>query len=181
MAPNLRANHVKGAFGTAANYTKIVKKITDCGKDVVFKIRKKQWFPADIKKYVKEIVEDGTTMYPPITSDLFRRCGMTVMLGSSGIYECVYGGQFVLNIDFATEWIPRDKKKLREYFSTKEGNPYQFKDVVETIPQSTVLADSWKFVPRKVDPARRKEWINKYIGIDPADGAKAIAMDIIND
>ena len=76
---------------------KIISKLSKCG-DLILKTRKKQWFPEEIKKYAKRILDDGDLMYPPVTSNLLAESFCTVMFYSSGIYECVFGGNYVVNI-----------------------------------------------------------------------------------
>jgi len=176
LLPNLRKEHVQPAFGNAKRFIQMIDKISQ-GGNLIFKTRKKQWLPNEIKPYAKEIIEDGDIMYPPVIADLFARCYSTVMFFSSGIYECVSGGQYVYNITIPLGRWGWDKKKLQRYFSTTAPAVYQFPGVVESVDQDTVLGD-WQFKPRHIDPVRREEWIKKFIG--SAGGAEAIAKDIVN-
>lgn len=161
-------------FGSAERFTSILDKLAQSG-NLIFKARRKQWLP---EKYAKEVIFDGDIIYPPVMSELLKKCNTTVMFCSSGIYECVYGGTRVLNIMIPLKKWPRDQAKMAKYFSTEPGNLYQFDGVTETINQDVFLGD-WKFKPKQVDAQKRKAWVEKFIGSDPADGAIKIADDIM--
>ena len=176
LLPNLRKEHVQVAFGSTARFVRMIEKLAQ-GGDLVFKTRKKQWLPSEIKPFAKEIIEDGDIMYPPVIADLFRRCYCTVMFFSSGVYECVYAGNYVYNITFPLKRWGWNKDKMAQYFSTFGPAVYQFPGVVESLSQKQVLGD-WKFEPKHIDTVRRKEWMDRFIG--SAGGAEAIAKDIIN-
>lgn len=177
LLPNLRKEHVAQAFGSSKNFIKIIEKISH-GGDLIFKTRKKQWLPNEIKQYAKEIIDDGEIMYPTVISDLLQRCYCTVMFFSSGIYECVYGGNRVYNIPFSLKRWSWDKKKLQQYFSTSAPSVYSFPGVVESIEQKTILGD-WEFKPVAVDEIERQKWMSKYIGLKAVNCAKEIVKDIL--
>jgi len=179
LLPNLRKEHVQVAFGNSKRFFDMMDKIAQ-GGNLIFKTRKKQWLPNEIKKYAKEIVEDGELIYPPVIADLLKRCYCTVMFFSSGIYECVYGGNYVYNITFPLKRWGWNKDKMKRYFSTTAPSVYQFPGAVESLEQDTVLGD-WKFEPNQIDPVMRKAWVEKYIGCEPCSGAKQIVMDILRD
>jgi hypothetical protein len=179
LLPNLRMEHVHSAFGNKDNFIKIISKLSTAG-NLIFKARKKQWFPTEIKKYSNNIVEDGEKMYPPEIASLLQQSYTTVMFFSSGIYECVYGGNYIVNIPLPLNRWGWDTKKMKQYFDVKSENLYQFDGVVESITQQTILSPQWAFKPRRVDIERRKLWIDHFIGLNPADGVKSIVNDIIN-
>lgn len=178
LLPNMRKEHVPVSFGSAENFIKIIEKLSK-GGNLIFKTRKKQWMPSEIKKYAKEIIDDGNKMYPPVISGLLKQCYMTVIFYSSGVFECVFGGNYVLNIPLPLKRWGWDSDKMKRYLSNKEGNLYQFNGVVDSVSQKTILLDDWKFEPKKINPMYRRWWIEKFIGLSSLDGAKAIAMDII--
>ncbi len=180
LLPNIRVEHVPVSFGSAANFFKIIEKLSK-GGNLIFKTRKKQWLPEEIKKYANEIVEDGDKMYPPVLAGLLKRCYMTVLFYSSGIYEVVYGGNYVLNIKLPLKRWGWESSKLKEYLKEDGHSLYDFKGVVESIDQKTILQDDWEFKPRLIDPIHRRWWVEKFIGPEPCGGAKSIALNIICD
>lgn len=174
MLPNgCDAVQVGKFFGSEKRFAKMMDKLASSG-NLIFKARRKQWLP---KKYASEVIFDGDVMYPPVMADLLKRCNTSVIFYSSGIYECVYGGTRVLNITTPLRWS-WDKKKLLEYFSGAPNTLHQFDGVVDTVSQDDFLGD-WKFKPQKVDADRRRAWVDRFVGSDPADGAYLIANDII--
>ena len=177
LLPNLRQEHVGISFGSLDNFVKMIAKLSE-GGDLIFKSRKKQWLPNEIRQYAKRIVYDGDKMYPSTTSELLKQSCTTVMFYSSGIYECVYAGNYVVNIPFSIKRWGWDKQKLRQYFSTEQNNLYQFDGVVESIGQKEILSDGWKFVPRKIDMTKQSEWIKRFVGVSK-NSAKLIAEDIV--
>ena len=177
LLPNLKKEHVKGAFGNENRFIKIIEKLSQTGK-LIFKTRKKQWMPNEIKQYAKEIIDDGDVMYPPVISGLLERCYCSVMFYSSGVYECIYSGNYVYNIALPIKRWPWDKRKMEQYFSTVSPSVYQFPGVVESISQDTLLGD-WKFEPKHIDTEARNKWVGEYIG--EIGGAKQIILDIMGD
>jgi hypothetical protein len=179
LLPNLRQEHVCSSFGSEDNFIQIISKLSKAG-DIIFKTRKKQWFPQGIKKFAKKIVEDGDKMYPSEISNLLRRSYVTVMFFSSGIYECVYGGNYVINIPLPLNRWGWEKSKMQQYFDISGENLYQFDGVVKSISQETILSPQWVFRPDRIDIERRKLWIDRFIGSNPENGTKCIVDDIIN-
>jgi len=178
LLPNLRSEHVPVSFGNTSNFVSIIKKLSEAG-NLIFKTRKKQWIPNEIKQYSSEIIDDGDIMYPPVSVGLFKKCYTTVMFYSSGIFEAVYGGNYVLNVPLPLKRWGWSGDKLKQYFSVDNDNLYQFSGVVESVSQKTILQDDWKFNPKQIDPTRRKEWVDRFIGPNTISGAEQIAVDII--
>ena len=106
---------------------------------------------------------------------------MTVMFYSSGVYEAVYGGNYVLNITLPLKRWGWEKSKMKKYFSTEDWNLYQFRGVVDSVTQQEVLSDSWEFKPQRIDEMHRRWWVEKFIGPKSSSGSKQIALDIIRD
>ena len=179
LLPNLRGEHVKVSFGSADNFIKMIAKFSKAG-DLIFKTRKKQWLPNEIRKYAKEIVDDGDNMYPPIVSELFKKCYMTIMFYSSGVYEAVYGGNFILNVPLPIKRWGWQKDKLKQYFTTAPNNLYQFDGVIKSVDQNVILSDDWELEPQRILEINRRWWLDKYVGFFSA-GAKLIATNIIKD
>lgn len=176
--PNITKEAIVPAFGSRDNFIKLFKKFTEKG-NIIVKTRKKQWFPKEISLYAKEIIDDDDKMYPTKISMILPRTYATVMFFSSGVYECVYGGNYVINIPLPLSRWSWNGGRMAQYFSINEGSLYQFAGAVESIKQSTILSPEWKFEPKKIDIEKRKEWINKFIGRDPASGAVPIVDDIL--
>ena len=178
LLPNLRAEHVGISFGAKENFFKIIEQLAK-NNNLIFKTRKKQWLPVEIKKYAKEIVEDGDQMYPPVISQLFRRSHTTVMFYSSGIYEAVYAGNYVINIPLPLKRWGWDKGKMKEYFSTDEGNLYNFKGIVESVSQQDVISGKWQ-IKNKLDIHARTHWVNKFIGSLALNSSRMIVHDLLH-
>lgn len=178
LLPNLRKEHVGVSFGSAERFINLIAKLAR-GGDLLFKTRKKQWLPNEIRQYAKEIVEDGDLMDPPVITELLNRCSNTVMFYSSGIYECVYAGHYVYNIPFSLKRWGWDKEMMKKYFSVKDGSLYNFSGVVESLDQERVLRDDWEFRPRLPDRVARKRWLQKFTGASD-DAPRRIALDIVN-
>jgi hypothetical protein len=176
LLPNLQREYVKSAFGGGGKLNKIIEKI--CAfKKPIFKARQKQWIPDIVRKIQAKVVFDGKKMYPPVISSLFQDSFTTVMFFSSGIYECVYAGNYVINITLPINRWSWDKAKLREYFSTQPPSLYNFDGVVKSYTQEKVLLNKWKFAPQRVDEDRRKDWVKSFIGA--TDGVENIVWDLI--
>lgn len=156
LLPNMGPEYVKKAFGSESRFNTIIDKVC-AGTTPIFKARKKQWIPSKIKS---SIVYDGDCMYPPVVSDLFDKCSTTVMFWSSGIYEAVYAGNYVINIEMPLSRWSWSGPKMDDYF--RKSGLYSFGGVVETRTQEQALVGTW--VHRKVDEHKRKEWVSKFVG-----------------
>lgn len=178
LTPNIRGSHVNFVFGSSKNFVKIIEKLSRAG-NLIFKTRKKQWLPEEVKKYAKEIVHDGEIMYPSSSVDLFNRCHSTVLFYSSGIYEAVCSNNYVFNITIPLKFFRWDKAHKNQYLA-QEGGLYRFPGVSESIEQNTILSDSWKFTPHKIDKDKREKWLEKFVGNLPSNSSELIARDITN-
>ncbi|MFA5023412.1 MAG: hypothetical protein WC523_00445 [Patescibacteria group bacterium] len=177
LLPNIRPEHVGVCFGKPKNFINIIAKIASNDK-IIIKTRKKQWMPTEIKEFAKEVIEDGDIMYPTKISSLLDRCCTTVMFYSSGIYESVCGGNYVLNIPLPLGRWKWQKDMLIKYFSTADNSLYNFNGVVETISPATILSSKWAFEKKCIDRAQRESWMNKYIGAH-YNGTESIVNDIL--
>lgn len=178
LLPNIRADHVKSCFRDKENFIKIMEKLASAGK-LIYKTRKKQWLPKEILLYASKIVDDGGMMYPPVSSTLFKESYTTCMFNSSGIYEAVYAGNYVVNITLPlNRWPHLSQDKLERYFSIKPDTLYQFDGIVKSITQTEALGN-WKFQPYRADEEQRDKWVKKYIG-NTENSAMRITKDIIS-
>lgn len=176
LTPNIRVEHIGSTFGNKDRFLKIFSKLAD-GGDLIFKTRRKQWLPQEVKKYAKTIVDDSKQIYPPATTELFEKCYMTVMFNSTGIYEAVCANNRVLNINLRSlSFLGWKEPKKTIFFES-----YNFDGVSESINQNPILRDGWKFVPKKIDKERRKIWMQKFIGKTIENSERLIAEDIIDD
>lgn len=178
LLPNLKVEHAASAFGNNKNFFKIIEKLS-IGHNLIFKTRKKQWLPLEIKRFAKEIIYDGDKMYPSAMSEVLKQCYATVMFHSSGIYEAVYAGNYVINIKLPVSRWKWDKNKMRRYFGEGPNSLYQFDGVVESIDQKTILNNAWIFKPKHTDESQRKIWVKKFIGSEIQCAAKLIVIDLI--
>lgn len=177
LLPNLRAEHVKKAFGGKDKFLKIIEKIS-LNNQLLFKARKKQWVPNELNN-MGQIIYDGDVMYPPTTSNLLYNAGGVVMFCSTGIYESVVSGNYVINVSIPTNRWAWDPKKISAYLSTEPGSLYNYQGVVETIDQSVILDDQFEFKMKDIAVRSRSGWIEKYVGCDLSGSAERIAIDII--
>lgn len=178
LLPNLKAEHVQIAFGGKDRFLKIMDNICRGNEhNLIFKTRKKQWMPDELKKYGATIIDDGNKMYPPAISEAFLRCHCVVMFYSSGIYECVAAGKHVVNIPLNLKRWSHDKKKMKEYF---ESNIYDFDNAVRSISQEEAKSPDFQLTLPKPDGLAQEDWLSKYVGMTPPNCSKAIVEDIIS-
>ena len=178
LLPNLRAEHVEVAFGGKKNFIKIMDNIVRGNeKNLVFKTRKKQWLPAELRNYGAKIIDDGDVMYPPAIVDAFNNCHCVVMFYSSGIYESMYAGKYVVNIPLNLKRWSWDKKKMKDYF---ESPVYDYKGAVWNLSQEEAASKDFVFRPPKVDGISQEDWLSKYIGMAPVNSSKMIVEDILS-
>lgn len=206
LLPNLRKEHVKKAFGSADGFVKIIAKLhTDLSShgSLILKTRKKQWYDKRIDRYAKEIYDDGDIMYPQKSVDLFRRCHTTVMFFSSGIFEAVYAGNYVVNIAMPLGRWDWDKERLYNYFHSNHRllgdgdyrNMYDFYGATRHFEQADVLngavgkhiSENAGMIGWQDELSREREnWIRHFIGKHYSDGnitndsAARIAKDVVN-
>jgi hypothetical protein len=176
LLPNLKADNVKSAFKTEENFKAIIEKLAKNNR-LIFKTRKKQWFPNSIRNFASEVVMDDDVMYPSKISDIFKKTHTTVLFFSSGIYEAVRAGQYVINIPFPLARWNFNSNKLNRLFSTDHNSTYNFEGVVENVPQEEVLKDSW-ILKNKLNPESRKIWLEKYVGVSD-NSAEKITLDLL--
>lgn len=179
LLPNLREEHVKSAFGNKENFVKIIEYLAKDNK-LIYKTRKKQWLPKEILPYATEIIMDGDRVYPPIVAELFKKSHTTVMFHSSGIYEAVFAGNYVVNIPIPLGRWNWNKDKMKEYFSNDTGHLYNLGGVVESVIQADIISGRWK-LENKLDPIMRRAWVEKFIGLLPLNSSRAIVADILSD
>ncbi len=179
LLPNLVADQVNPSFGNANNFFKIIENLSKSG-NLIFKARKKQWFPDQIKQHAQEIVYDGAVMYPSALSKVLKKVDTVVMFYSSGLYECVYAGKYVINIELPVRKRWRwPKEYLFKYFSKDKGSLYNFKGVVETVEQDIAMNNAWH-IQCNIDTESSKLWLDKYIGKLPENNTKFIVKDIMS-
>ena len=178
LLPNLLVDQVNPSFGNANNFFKIIKNLSKSG-NLIFKTRKKQWLPDQIKQYAQEIIYDGAMMYPSALSEALKKVDTVVMFYSSGLYECIYAGKYVVNVELPVQkrwkW---PKEHLLKYFSKDEGSLYNFKGIVETVEQEYAKSDVWH-VQCNINVESRNLWLDKFVGKLPENNAKFITRDII--
>lgn len=174
LLPNIGPEYVKAAFGNVDRLNNIIRKV--CVKDIpIFKARKKQWIPPVVKEVGGKVIFDGEKMYPPMTSKLFTKSFTIVMFWSSGVFEAIYSGNYVINIEIPLARWSWNAEKMKDCFYTK--GLYSFKGVIETRTQGEILTAD--FIPRKIDPNAQKEWLERFIS-PVKNGAGNIAKDIIS-
>jgi hypothetical protein len=177
LLPNINSSQVSQSFGSKGNFINIVKKLSE-QNDLIFKTRKKQWLPAEIVKYSKEIINDGSSMYPSAIVDAFSKCKNVVMFYSSGVYEAVAADRYVINIPLPLKRWRWDKTKMAEYFSKKQGSLYNFNGVVENIEQADVISGNFN-LSKTIDIKQRDAWIGKYLAPFGYNSIKKMAEDIV--
>jgi len=177
LLPNLRVEHVNKAFRNKDRFINIIKKLSK-DNNLIFKTRKKQWFPPEIKQYAKEILEDGDIMFPTTISSLLPKTHTTIMFQSSGLYEAVYGGNYVINVEIPVNRWSWNQSNMREYFSTQEGSLYNSSGVVKSVTQEQVLSENFS-VTNELDNNARLQWIKKFIGASFDNSSKLIANEVL--
>lgn len=174
MLPNISQADVHSGFGSANNFITIMKNL-GANNELIYKTRTKQWLPNEIKPLAKEIIVDGSKMYPSAIVDAFNKCNKIVMFGSSGIYEAVATGKSVINIPIPVSRWRWDQNKLRNYFI--DSKLYNYSGAVLNLEQADILkgpVDFGEFTKKD-----NKAWIEKFIGKFDTNGANNIAKSII--
>ena len=178
LLPNLKTEHVSLAFGDKKRFISIIKALSNNNK-LIIKTRKKQWFPEELRVFTQDIYDDGDIMYPSVISELFKKTHATVMFYSSGVYEAVFAGQYVVNIPINLKRWSWDKKRMGQYFSNNMGSLYNFDGVVESVSQEDVLSDKWQ-LKNSLNQTARQDWLDKFIGFNHHNGTKNIVNSVIN-
>ncbi len=182
LLPNIRHN-TSDRVGGEKIFRSIVEKFIH--PDMIFKSRKKHWTPPRVQKTIKsrlgkDICYDHTPMYPPVISKLLNGSHLSVIFRSSAIYECVYAGNYVINVEMdVTPYAKDTRLQLRSYLNS---DIYNFDGVVESWSMTEVIKKDWKFSPKKINEDRRKEWIEKNIGkCAQPNGVANIVDDILGE
>lgn len=175
LVPSIFRESYQPSFGSDANYIKIIKTVSNYG-DIIIKSRKKHYHPSEANSMAKEIFYDTDVMYPSSIQEVFKKTDLTVMFYSTGIFEAVLAGNYVVNIDVPVKTWTGDKDKLEVFFS-KNHDLFNYPGVVETVNRDDILSGTWK-IENKLDQSKRAEWIKKFIGSPSKNSAKLIAEDI---
>lgn len=177
LLPNMGQEHVPAIFGEESNFIRIVDHLYKYNKNIIFKLRKKQWLPETVKKYAKDIVYDGSVMYPPVIADLFNKAFLTIMFYSSGIYESVYSGSYVINIPIPFKlWKHLRVDEIQNYF--KQDGLYNFDGVIESVSVERFLKmDNFNML--KSNETKRAEWVSNFIGDVKTNSYLLIAEDLL--
>lgn len=179
MLPN-GVSDPKSFFGSEDRFLRIIENISKSGH-IFVKARRKQWIPKGIFNYTDTIIYDDHQMYPSQMALLLKKCSVSVSFFSSSVYECVYGGSYVYNVNIPLHTWNRWKgseKKFDEYISILPGNVYNYNGVVETISQDDMINNP--FVLKPADTIKRQEWLDKFLGQRHTNSAELVALDIIN-
>lgn len=173
--PNLSEKDVANAFGSKAKFISALEKICN-NRKVIFKTRRKQWLPREIKNISSDIVEDGCTMYPSKSSEILKKSNSSVLFYSSGVYECVYSDNRVINIPFPLNRWKWDQKKLNDYFKSAL---YNFNGVVDNFSLDCILRKDFLVNHDTIDEKMAESWKDKYIGKIKEKSYKLITNDIM--
>lgn len=179
MLPN-GVNEPKLFFGSEDRFIKIIESISKSG-NIFVKARRKQWIPKGIFNYTDTIIYDDHQMYPSQIALLLKKCSVSVSFFSSSVYECVYGGNYVYNVNMPLQTWNRWKGSEREfdkYVSVLPGNVYNYSGVVETVSQDSIINNP--FILKAVDPEQRQRWLEKFLGPQHTNSAELVAQDIVN-
>lgn len=177
LLPNIRASEVPKAFGSPKNFISIIKNIHKQTGPLIFKTRKKQWMPIEIEKFAREIVYDGNIMCPSALSKVLKRSNKVIIFYSSGIYEAVYSGAYVINIISDKGQWRWPINILNKYFSDSPGSLYNFNGIVKSV--NTKDAVSGNFSLDGFNQEQRKKWIEMFMPNIPDSPVDAIVDEII--
>lgn len=159
LLPNLQQDHINKAFGSKERFLQIIKQLAQ-HHTLVFKARQKQWVPPELTQY-GQVVMDGVIQYPPAINDLFAKTHTTVMFYSSGVYEAVSAGQYVVNIPIPLDRWSWDIGKMKKYnvYSALYNSP----GVVENVSQEEIINGKWQLDIGKYNTVAREKWIKEFI------------------
>ena len=177
MLPNIREDHVKRFFKHQDRFMKIIDGLEKKG-NLIFKTRRKQWLPAELKKrFSKNIIFDSDCMYPSSIVDALSRCNTVALFYSSSVYEAAMANKYIINIEAPLVYRNFNVKTLEEYYSKEEGSLYNFSGVVETVSQNDIIDGN--FSVRLIDDVRLLEWKNEFMGNCGFNSYGLIAKDIL--
>lgn len=160
------------AFGSEQNCLRILNNLND---DLWFKLRKKQHVPDQIMRAAQRVEYDSDSMWPPITKELFKQTKRTVIFNSTGIFEAVMAGHYVVNIKIPFDVWPWNKKHMSEFF---DGELYNYKGVAQSINQTHILHEAYSlYSPSLIN---RQAWIKKFIGTYPDKSYRLITNNILD-
>jgi hypothetical protein len=182
MLPSLKREQYDWAFAHEEYFRFSIRRLST-QHDLILKTRPKQWFHREIKRYVKEVITDTYKMYPPPTWKAFEKSHTTMMYCSSGIFEAVCAGNYVVNVPISLKRyrnVGSQDNRLQEHFSNRKGSLYNYKGVVESVRLCNILNGKWK-LNKKIDLDARQQWIDEFVGPVYKNSAKEIVDDIIGD
>ena len=177
LLPSWREKQIKTAFGNKIGlYPELIKKIiqtnTDDDNYFVFKTRAKHWVPSGVLDLADEIIIDNYPLYIQETSNCFDRSYTTIMFNSTGIFEAVLSGNFIINIPIKWQKSP--------FFDDRGDGLYSFDGVVQSLSLPKILSGKQKVEPKHIDATAQKQWIEKFVGDIPVNSAEAITLDILS-
>ncbi|KKK68243.1 hypothetical protein LCGC14_2946030, partial [marine sediment metagenome] len=177
MLPNIREDHVKRFFKRPDRFMKIIDGLEKKG-NLIFKTRKKQWLPAELKKrFPKDIIFDSDCMYPSSIVNALSKCHTVALFYSSSVYEGIMANKYIINIEIPLVYRNFNVRTLKEYYSKKSGSLYSFSGVVETVSQDDIIGGN--FSVQSLNSTRLSEWKNKFMGNCGFNSVELIAKDIL--
>lgn len=178
LLPSEGQKKLTEAFVKLERYRMIIERIVENAKDndyLIFKTRPKHCIPYGILDMADEVIIDNAPLYSKNVPDCFDRSFCTIMFGSTGIFEAVLAGNYIINIPI--NW---DLRGTNRFFSLERGNMYNFPGVSRVIPVKPIFKRKVKVRPQRIDPDAQKEWIAKFVGDIPDNCTKAIVSDILS-
>jgi len=176
MLPNIRAEYVSMFFKSTDRFMKIIDGLSKKG-NLIFKTRKKQWLPAELKKYSADIIFDSDHMYPSSIVNAFSKSCAVAMFYSSSVYESVMADKYVINIEAPLIYRKFNVNHINEYFSKENGSLYNFPDVVDFVSQDKII--SGDFSVKELDSTKLAKWKDKFMGKCEFNSAELISKDIL--
>lgn len=178
MLPNIRAENAEAKLGSTAKFEQAMKILASNHK-LIYKTRRKQWIPPGIRSLATETYDDGDIMYPTKVSELLKRSCIAIQAFSGAVYECVYGGNYTINLDMPTKFTLSSRDRIERFSDTSAGGPFNFDGVVENVSLDDIINGDFQLEKRKIIKERRDAWVQKFIG-PVQNGVQSITNDLIN-
>lgn len=160
FVPTLYKAEVNKVFYDEKTFVQVLRGFLKNPK-VLIKSRRKQYLPkCIISEYKDRIHYDGNNIYPTKTSQLFGNSIASIMFYSSGIYEAIIGGQYIINCRINTGRWGRYKTGMSNYLTsiyTETDN------LIKNVDPNDVKKDDFELPMQKVNFEKATQWIENNV------------------
>lgn len=176
LLPSVYKPEFISTFGSDNNFMKIIESLNS-KYNVIFKTRKKHYFPKSIDDNM--LYFDDNQMYPSKIVSLLQDSFMTIMFNSTGVYEAVCGGNYVVNINVPMDsWVTNAEARERtnKFFNS---DLFNYNGVIKNIKLNDIISGNIKVEPARISHEAMTRWIDLFVG-PVSECSTKIARDILN-